>query len=55
MNPQALILIVDDDAELGGMLVELLSREGWRTHQVLTGADGAGPWPSCSPRWCCWT
>jgi two-component system phosphate regulon response regulator OmpR len=40
MNPQALILIVDDDAELGGMLVELLSREGWRTHQVLTGADG---------------
>lgn len=40
MSTQPLILIVDDDAELGGMLVELLGREGWQTHQVLTGADG---------------
>ncbi|MCA6216002.1 response regulator transcription factor [Ideonella sp. B7] len=40
MSTQPLILIVDDDAELGSMLVELLGREGWQTHQVLTGADG---------------
>jgi DNA-binding response OmpR family regulator len=40
-NPgyQPLILIVDDDAELASMLVELLVREGWATHTVLTGGD----------------
>lgn len=37
---QALILIVDDDAELSTMLVELLAREGWSTHTVLTAGDG---------------
>jgi DNA-binding response OmpR family regulator len=37
---QALILIVDDDVELSGMLCELLSREGWATHTVLTAGDG---------------
>jgi DNA-binding response OmpR family regulator len=36
---QALILIVDDDAELSAMLVELLRREGWATHAVLTAGD----------------
>ena len=37
---QALILLVDDDAELSGMVAELLAREGWSTHAVLTGGDG---------------
>jgi DNA-binding response OmpR family regulator len=36
---RALILIVDDDAELSAMLVELLAREGWATHTVLTAGD----------------
>jgi len=40
MNSKPLILIVDDDAELSGMVVELLQREGWATHAVLTGGDG---------------
>jgi DNA-binding response OmpR family regulator len=41
MSPmQPLILIVDDDSELSAMLVELLAREGWATHTVLTAADG---------------
>jgi len=39
MNAKPLILIVDDDAELSGMVVELLQREGWATHAVLTGGD----------------
>ena len=38
MQPQ--ILIVDDDAELSTMLVELLEREGWSTFTVLTAGDG---------------
>jgi DNA-binding response OmpR family regulator len=37
---QPLILIVDDDAELASMLVDLLAREGWSTHTVLTAGDG---------------
>lgn len=37
---QPLILIVDDDAELSTMLVELLSREGWSTFTALTAGDG---------------
>lgn len=37
---QPLILVVDDDAELSGMLCELLAREGWATHAVLTLGDG---------------
>jgi DNA-binding response OmpR family regulator len=37
---QALVLIVDDDAELSGMVCELLAREGWGTHAVLTLGDG---------------
>jgi DNA-binding response OmpR family regulator len=37
---QPLILIVDDDAELSTMLVELLEREGWATFTVLTAGDG---------------
>lgn len=37
---QALVLIVDDDAELSAMLCELLAREGWGTHAVLTVGDG---------------
>jgi len=41
MSTKPLILIVDDDAELSGMVVELLQREGWATHAVLTGGDGA--------------
>ena len=40
MSPaQPLILIVDDDAELAAMLVELLAREGWATYTVLTAGD----------------
>jgi DNA-binding response OmpR family regulator len=35
-----LVLIVDDDAELATMVGELLEREGWATHTVLTGGDG---------------
>jgi DNA-binding response OmpR family regulator len=38
MQPQ--ILIVDDDAELSTMLVDLLEREGWSTFTVLTAGDG---------------
>ena len=37
---QPLILIVDDDAELSTMLVELLAREGWSTYTVLTAGEG---------------
>src|SRR3954452_25478125 len=40
VNPQPLILIVDDDAELAGMVAEVLAREAWASHVVLTGADG---------------
>jgi DNA-binding response OmpR family regulator len=42
MNPASrpLVLLVDDDAELSGMVVELLGREGWAVHAVLTGGDG---------------
>jgi Response regulator receiver domain len=36
---QALILIVDDDAELAAMVVRLMVREGWRAHTVLTAGD----------------
>jgi len=40
MNSKPLVLIVDDDAELSAMVCELLQREGWATHTVLTGGDG---------------
>jgi len=40
MNAQPLVLIVDDDAELSAMVAELLGREGWAVHTVLTGGDG---------------
>jgi two-component system phosphate regulon response regulator OmpR len=42
MDTQAkpLVLVVDDDAELSAMVVELLGREGWVVHTVLTGGDG---------------
>ncbi len=36
----AQLLIVDDDAELAALLAELLAREGWAVHTVLTGGDG---------------
>jgi DNA-binding response OmpR family regulator len=39
MTLAPLILVVDDDAELGDMLMELLSRQGWRCHHVLTGGE----------------
>jgi DNA-binding response OmpR family regulator len=35
-----LVLMVDDDAELAGMVAELMAREGWRVHTVLTAGDG---------------
>ena len=35
-----LVLMVDDDAELSGMVAELLEREGWAVHTVLTAGDG---------------
>jgi len=35
-----LVLMVDDDAELSGMVCELLEREGWAVHAVLTAGDG---------------
>ena len=41
MSHQPLVLLVDDDAELSGMVCELLQREGWGTHAVLTAGDGA--------------
>ncbi|MGV8918336.1 MAG: response regulator transcription factor [Pseudomonas sp.] len=34
------VLIVDDDAELAGMVQELLVREGWAVQSVLTADDG---------------
>ena len=40
MNAKPLVLIVDDDAELSAMVAELLQREGWAVHTVLTGGDG---------------
>ena len=30
-----LVLMVDDDAELSGMVCELLEREGWSVHLSL--------------------
>jgi DNA-binding response OmpR family regulator len=39
MATETLILIVDDDAELASMLVELLAREGWATYTVLNARD----------------
>ncbi|AKJ31808.1 response regulator transcription factor [Caldimonas brevitalea] len=36
---RALVMIVDDDAELSAMVAELLAREGWDSHAVLTGGD----------------
>ena len=41
MSAKPLVLIVDDDAELSAMVAELLGREGWAVHAVLTGGDGA--------------
>jgi len=35
-----LVLMVDDDAELSGMVGELLARESWAVHAVLTAGDG---------------
>ena len=40
MSSKPLVLLVDDDAELSAMVCELLQREGWATHAVLTGGDG---------------
>ena len=40
MSAKPLVLIVDDDAELSAMVAELLGREGWAVHAVLTGGDG---------------
>jgi two-component system phosphate regulon response regulator OmpR len=34
------ILMVDDDAELSGLVGELFDREGWSLQAVLTGGDG---------------
>ena len=34
-----LVLMVDDDAELSSLVVELLLREGWAVHAVLTAGD----------------
>jgi len=49
MNAKPLILIVDDDAELSAMVVELLEREGWAAHAVLTGGDGERALPTLHP------
>lgn len=40
MSTQPLVLVVDDDAELTTMVEQLLTREGWATHAVLTAGDG---------------
>jgi DNA-binding response OmpR family regulator len=40
MSAKPLVLVVDDDAELSAMVVELFGREGWAVHAVLTGGDG---------------
>jgi two-component system phosphate regulon response regulator OmpR len=34
------ILIVDDDAELSGLLVRLLKGEGWTVHSALSASEG---------------
>ena len=39
MNPPR-ILIVDDDAELQGLIVRLLTQEGWAVESALTVKDG---------------
>jgi DNA-binding response OmpR family regulator len=49
MQAQPLVLVVDDDAELSAMVCELLQREGWATHAVLTGGDGARALASLQP------
>jgi len=49
MSSKPLILIVDDDAELSGMVAELLEREGWATHAVLAGGDGERALESLHP------
>jgi two-component system phosphate regulon response regulator OmpR len=38
---KSLVLVVDDDAELSGMVAELLQREGMSVFTVLTAGDGA--------------
>ncbi len=43
------VLMVDDDAELSGMVGELLEREGWATHAVLTAGDGERALASWQP------
>ncbi len=35
-----LVMMVDDDGELAAMVAELLAREGWAVHTVLTAGDG---------------
>ncbi len=35
-----LVMVVDDDGELAAMVAELLTREGWAVHTVLTAGDG---------------
>lgn len=40
MMNKPVILLVDDDGELSGMVGELLVREGWAAHAALTAADG---------------
>ena len=47
MQPQ--ILIVDDDAELSAMLVELLAGEGWSTQTALSAGDGERALAACQP------
>jgi DNA-binding response OmpR family regulator len=38
-DAKPLVLVVDDDAELGAMVCELVQRESWAAHAVLTGGD----------------
>jgi DNA-binding response OmpR family regulator len=49
MSAKTLILVVDDDAELSEMVCELLAREGWASHAVLTGGDGQRALASLRP------
>lgn len=44
-----LVLIVDDDAELSGMVAELLQREGLAVHTVLNAGDGERALAQCKP------
>ena len=37
--PGALVLVIEDEADLGNVLAEVLTEEGYRTHRLATATD----------------